>query len=437
MNDIYDYTTFNEQSISDYTSIDDDLDDAIDFLRDPDSFRSFEKGLKELLRRKGYSNTSDDKEMADFLISKLRVIHSAIENETVYAWFSGKHRPKIEAGSRLKMYEICFALHLDHKETIWFFNHVYYDRAFNCHTIDEAVFHFAFLHGNTYQEALDIIAAVNNAVSIDKLKGEPAPNYTQFLRSRISELQSTEELTDFLIANKEAFNTWNNSALYTLTDLVQELTGEKEAKSKVDNLKRMLVRKLKSNTALKDLGSINIHDYDDCGLLIREILFDAQNASDTSPAEFILEAIGGRSIQKNTFILDRILCTVSGMPKNTDIPYLVKNNFPSKKVMSDVLDESKISVSRSYDSIRKTIVLLDFYTFWVSIKLGITDISDLNKDNLSKIYLEEANDRLCQCGYEDLYAGNPYDWIFLCSSQSEDPLAFFRAYIADLLPADF
>lgn len=433
MNDAYSYTVFNEQSLSNYNSIDEDLDDAVDFLRNPDSFRSFDNGLKELMKRKGYPDTDDDKKMADCLISRLRKIHSTIENETVYAWFSGKHRPKIEAGSRRKMYEICFALELDHKETIWFFNHVYCDRAFNCHTIDEAVFYFAFLHGNTYRESLDIIAAVNESASMEADSDDSAANYTQFIQSRIADLQSTDELRNFLIANKEAFNIWNTSALDTLRDLVQELTGGKEAKSKVDNLKRMLTRKINSNIPFKYQDLINIHDYNTCGLLVREILFDAQN-DPVSPAEYITEAIGGKNIQKNTFVLDRILSTISGMPKNTDIPYLVKNNFPSKKVMSDVLDESKVSVSRSYDSIRKMIILLDFYTFWVNVKLETTDLSDLSKDDLSKIYLEEANDRLCLCGYEDLYAGNPYDWIFLCSSRSEDPLAFFRACIADLLP---
>ena len=122
------------------------------------------------------------------------------------------------------------------------------------------------------------------------------------------------------------------------------------------------------------------------------------------------------------------------MPKNIDIPDVVRNNFPGKKVMSDVLDATKISTSKSYDSIRKMIVLLDFYAFWACIKVGISDVSDIDKSTLYEIYQEEADSRLKLCGYENLYAGNPYDWIFLCASHSEDPLAFFRAYIADLLP---
>lgn len=68
-------------------------------------------------------------------------------------------------------------------------------------------------------------------------------NYTQFIRNRISDIQSADELKNFLISNKENFNTWNNSALNTLNDLVYELTGDKDSKAKIDNLKKILKRK--------------------------------------------------------------------------------------------------------------------------------------------------------------------------------------------------
>lgn len=100
---MHDYTTFNEQSLSNFTSIDDDLTDAVDFLKNPKSFRSFDNGLKTLLKRTGYSgNLDNNNELTEYLISKLRAIHSTIETETVYSWFSGKHRPKVEPGSRKK-----------------------------------------------------------------------------------------------------------------------------------------------------------------------------------------------------------------------------------------------------------------------------------------------------------------------------------------------
>lgn len=51
-----DYTNFNSQSMSGYSSVDDDLD-AIDFLKDSSNFRPFNKGLKEIIIKKGLKVT--------------------------------------------------------------------------------------------------------------------------------------------------------------------------------------------------------------------------------------------------------------------------------------------------------------------------------------------------------------------------------------------
>ena len=94
--------------------------------------------------------------------------------------------------------------------------------------------------------------------------------------------------------------------------------------------------------------------------------------------------------------------------------------------MSDILSEDKLSTSKSYDSIRKLIILLDFYRFWVNAKLNSETeyYKTLDEDKLTEIYIEEANNCLYDCGYEDLYAGNPYDWIFLCSARKMIRLIF-------------
>ena len=106
------YTKINADKISCFIINDEDgSDQAISFLKNKDSFRPFKDGLKELFRMKNIDiDLSDNEVMADFLYSKLKDIKANVEKETVISWFSGTHRPKVEAGSRLKMYEICFAL---------------------------------------------------------------------------------------------------------------------------------------------------------------------------------------------------------------------------------------------------------------------------------------------------------------------------------------
>lgn len=433
------FTIYNQEDTFEYFSID-DIEDAAEYLTDPSSFRSFNIGLTELLIKKGYPGDKDNiTELSEYLISKLRKINSSIGNETVISWFSGIHSPKVEAGSRNKIYEICFALELTYEETLWFFHHVYYDRAFNCHTIEEAVYYYCFLNGLSYQEAQRIIPEIEQAPAVTT-NAEKSANYTQFVRDRIHEFESVAELKEFLIQNKENFNTWNESASKTLNQLVLELIGPPESKATIDKLKQLINEKRNKHT--KTL-TFDLADYQNCGLLIKELLFDSQdpweNPAD-SPAAYIWDGIKDRNIKKKTFILERILRTDKICRDNNkiQIPYIIRNNFPSRKTMSDVLSEDKISVSKSYDSIRKMIVLLDFYRFWANEKLkkGYTDFSMDMLSNLSETYVEETNACLYQCGYEELYAGNPYDWIFLSSARSENPLEYFRALIGEFCDID-
>ena len=101
--------------------------------------------------------------------------------------------------------------------------------------------------------------------------------------------------------------------------------------------------------------------------------------------------------------------------------------------MSDILSEQKVSLSKSYDGIRKMIILLDFYSFWVNIKLGISDMSEYSASERFTTYIDEANALLHKCGYEDLFEGNPYDWVFICSAKNDEPLDFFRSCVNELL----
>lgn len=47
-------------------------------------------------------------------------------------------------------------------------------------------------------------------------------------------------------------------------------------------------------------------------------------------------------------------------------------------------------------------------------------------------FIEEMNTTLYNCGYEYLYAGNPYDWLFMCAAQTEKPLKYFRDCIIEI-----
>lgn len=131
-------------------------------------------------------------------------------------------------------------------------------------------------------------------------------------------MESADELIDFLIANKADFCHWNKSALHTLHDLISQLIGSKESDDAVNELRTTLYAMSRNRNMISGKISIDIHKYQNCSLLVREILYDAQSYS-TNPSdrdyEYILDFIGNRNLYNNSFILDRLVYTHSGMNK--------------------------------------------------------------------------------------------------------------------------
>lgn len=420
------YTQYNSDSIYQFLD-EDDTTEAIDFLKDPSNFRSFSQGLSEIMTKKEYvTEAATANDMANILFERLGKVGSTISKNTIISWFTGDHRPKIEAGYRKQIYEICFALNLTLNETIRFFHHVYYDRAFNCHTLDEAVFYFCFKNGLTYQQALSIIQKIENS-EINSTQSSSTSNYTLFVQQNIDEIKSSEELISFLSLNKLNFSSWNKSAYKILSNLIEQLIPSEKGKKEIDKIRK----KIKNCNSFYGIIP-KLKDQQEWGLIMKEFFFDFSDES-------YLDILEGKNIRSKNFLLEQVLGMKLNLEKDkkrfidkSTIPDIVRNNFPSRKTLSDVLSEDKVFQTKSYDSIRKLIILLYFYRFWCEIK-----ISNQNEDYyevpLSDIFIDEINNLLYSCGYEKIYAGNPYDWLFLCSAQADNSLAYFRQCITYLL----
>ena len=432
------YTTFAEQKLYNNPSQDEQeqIEQTIDFIKQP-NFRPFNEGLTELIIRAGYNASKEDIESkADFLNAKLKQIGSKIKADAVYSWFSGASRPKIQPASRIKMYEICFSLNLSKKDTEWFFQHVYFDRCFNCHTIGEGVFYYCFKNGLTYKDAQSLIDEINQQTNNTPTVLNNTSNYTRLIADSISSFSKTEDFVRFMVDNKPSFNSWNKSAYDTISKQLTELTGSN--KSAIQSLKQNLKKQINSPSNTSHLNEVDPSLFTEYGLLLREIYHDAKEDPSGEVTRYIWETIDNIDPLANSFVLNRLLSTDSGIKREAKIPEVVKVNFPSKKSLSDILGQrengkNKIETSESYDMIRKILVLFHFFTFWLKVKLKDSDTDEYNHEQLFDIYREEADYCLHDCGYEPLYAGNPYDWIFLRAAYNEKPLTFFRACINEII----
>lgn len=461
--------TYADINPTEFTGEFDDFEAFRFFLTEEELAQPFSGGLTSLLKKpySGYSgDLSDNKEKANYLYQQMQALPSDVTKATVKSWVEGKHTPSVTPTNRQRMYEICFALHLPFEEVVWFFHHVFLDRSFNCHTIKEAVYYYCFQHQLPYSTAQELIQKVEDAPEPDT-PAENIRNYTTFVKEQLSSFQTEEELLNYLISNKHCFRTWNQTALSYIQEYMAEIKGSVNTKDSLDRLKRsLLYHSEKRRTARDDSDTLHTvpHDLKNYGLLLQEIYTDPYSL--TSNAETIgdavLETLKSKDVFSNDFMLDIILGTlrnkiiedaVEQQPEGSNpdgpkkeikkekriqmvkqLPESIRRNFPSKMTISTVLDPKKNQVSEGYDAIRKVLILLKFYTFWCKIKLKDPNYAEYSRDELTGIYLDETNSLLADCGYEPLYAGNPYDILFLIAAHNKvSPLAFFRRTIETLL----
>lgn len=79
------------------------------------------------------------------------------------------------------------------------------------------------------------------------------------------------------------------------------------------------------------------------------------------------------------------------------------------------------------------LILLVFYSFWAETVISFQDAAHQATKEEADRCLDMINRYLIEAGFAELYAGNPYDWIFLWANHNEEPLTAFRAYILELI----
>lgn len=416
------YTLINENAL--YDTKFSNTKEIRSYLNSP-NFRSFSIGLTELLRKSGYTGSDSPDEKIDYLHGKLQAISSGLTKELLLQWFQNdEKRPVVKNDSRKGMYEICFALNLPLEDVNWFFSHVYYDRSFNCHSLDEAVYYFCFKNSLSYAEAKEIIRTVESQEA-------PASffenSYTSLIVGQLDSFDTKEELITYLVQNKATFEEghWNQSALHHIELLRTELKGSESSEEK------------EIVAAIKQAKCVSNSEITKCGLLLQELYHYYQDyqGNAATPEQSLKQELTNAQVYSDSFLLSKILCIKNtGLPKSVELPAIVKQNFPRKADFCSILKNS--GSLKSYDSIRKTLILLKFYSFWCHAKLAADKSGSYYLDISSDVFEDETNDLLRACGYAELTACNPYDWLYLVSAQQDDPLDTFREFLGDIVAKD-
>lgn len=138
----------------------------------------------------------------------------------------------------------------------------------------------------------------------------------------------------------------------------------------------------------------------------------------------------GQNTHSVVFVLDMAVngADLIRKPEGTPGVKRAREVFIRKEITNQVPNANTISHPDSSYILRKNIIFLFFYWFWVRCSLEGYSVRS------EEDFRDEMYNILHRCGFSPLYFGNPYDWLFLyCSNfvlNDISPIEVFRAILA-------
>lgn len=330
-----------------------------EFVKCLNTCNIFVDGIKERLKRLGYA-------AADLNNKKeLRKIVSALFSEagiefsaSVKNWITKDNiTPSYDERGRRNVYKLCFALKMDNTETAEFFLKSYLDRPFNPKVFEEAVYLFCLRNGKTYSDALNLIDIITKSTH------EGNENiYTELTTHIEEEILNTETdaaLIKYIIENRTAFERINNQ------------TGCEEVKKLLNECCKLA----KANSIDAFLKELYEHD----------------------PRKSVK--------QKKKVEYDNVF------------PKYITTNFPQRQQFEIILKAK----NPSYESIRKALIILNFYHFFSTVGENTNDILDEFEADMDAL--------LERCGYVQFYKRNPFDLMIYYCAMSPEPIDRLKDFI--------
>lgn len=389
-------------------------------------FRGFDEALTSFMGEYGYKgDLADASAKAQFLREKFKTANVKPPRD-FKEWF--EPNKKI---ARKTAFQICFAFNLGVDETNNFFRCVQFERGFDCHTISEAVYYFCMKNGLSYTEAQEIIDRIPVPKKVKTISNREVL-YTGTIIEYINGIDDKEKLIQYIIDNINDFQ-YNNA---TAIKYIQELWSEI---SKADGLAAQEGTIIdRTYNRSEDRHRKGVTDTRSTEVITEEIRQQEQEVkpydyvvagSDASTWIIFSQIIGLANYQEREYATkyDRSLSSV--LSENKLMPLKAAYCFPSRQnidklIRGDLVGDDEI--------IRKMLIFLVFYTHWAKLIISKNDAFYSAKFSDAERCLDTINARLLDAGYPELYAGNPYDWLFKWALNDENPLIAFRHYMGEI-----
>ena len=349
-------------------------------------FRPFSERLSEFITYYGYQGNRDDiQAKTQFMKQQFKMCKIPL-HRNIEKWFKGEKEINRETA-----YKICMALQLNIEDSELFFAKVMLERGFDYHNMKEAIYYYAIKQQKNYEEVENIL---NKAVKVNNqqtVKSHSQVLYTSIIKEEIDKFETQEQLLQYFEDHQEQF-TYNNA---TATHYMMKLWDMIANENGYANQELWIDKQIKEN---KRRSNFKIYE--------QMIGYDQ---------ETIKKIKGDRSL--------------TPIFKNNQMihPY-VSNVFPSRQTLENILRGEHVE----YEAIRKMLIFLLFYKFWVTLKINKQNDTYYKEEHDEVRCFHMINKYLVELGYPTLYVGNPYDWLFLWASYDDSPLWCFRYYMNEV-----
>lgn len=366
-------------------------------------FKGFNEALTAFLVRHGYTGDPlDADEKAKYIRTKFKDADIPVPRD-IKNWFD----PGKSIG-RDTAFQICFAFGMTVEETNDFFRRVYFERSFDCHSISEAVYYFCIRNGIGYQEAQHILAQMptdkKGAIRTDR-----EVLYTGTIMKFINGAKSAEELVAYVNEHLEQFGYNNVTATKHIQDLWHTISQENGlAYQEGCLLDKAFNRYHEKSESDDDDYTVVTQKADSSWRIYSQILGLDKHQTVKYGAK--------RSIKQL-------------LVNNALLPPLAEGSFPDRDGIEKITKGAHVS----HERIRKTMILLEFYSYWAQEIVKAKDAYCEATKTEAERCIDKINRYLLEASYPELYHGNPYDWIFLWAVNDTCPLLAFREYIAELI----
>lgn len=377
-------------AVSRQYDIDYDYSELLEMINSPDFFLPFSERLHRFLSQrqgKDYRQYSH-RESYQYLFDRMKDAGISPNRNTLKKWLNvreneeGDFGPKMGDEGRESMFQVAFSLGLNEEEAEDFFHRVYLDKAFNARNPKEFVYYYCILHGKPYAEAQALAEEAVRLLAGNSETGNTSA--TVMVKGAAKDAGGDNELLAYI--QEHPFNFTKSSK--TALAMQERLLGELRGGDGKEGLAEKEFNSVDRDDDISKQEGRNLHSTD-------FVLDMAVNGPDC-----IEKAVGGTGVKRAREILPR---------------KEISNQFPNANTISHP-DSSYI--------LRKNIIFLYFYWYWVK------DLLKAYPEGDDESFITELNSILYNCGFSPLYYGNPYDWVFLyCSGCKENkswPLVVFR-----------